>query len=188
MEENKQFNSHMFENIYKDLEIDINKLGCVMLDIVPLENIPVNEEYLYYARDKSHFWIDGLVVNKVGHITILYGLLKSAVKWAKYVRQVLKGWAVSSIQVEDIGFFESPIKEEPYYCIVAFAKMTDELIEGKQRLELLPHINIFTEYKPHVTLAYIKKDEQARDFVIEYFRVLLNGEIIKLKEELNLGK
>lgn len=188
MEDNKQLNSHMFENIYKELNIDINNLGCVMLDVFPQENISVNEEYLYYARNKDHFWIDGLVINKVGHITILYGLLESAIKWKKYVRQVLKGWSVASIEVEDIGFFESPIREESYYCIVAFAKVTDELVEGKQRLELLPHINIFTEYKPHVTLAYVKKDEKARDFVIDYLRSLLKGRTMKLKEELNLGK
>ena len=188
MKDNKQLNSHMFENIYKDLVIDVNKLGCVMLNVVPQENVSVNEEYLYYAKNKDHYWIDGLVINKVGHITILYGLLESALKWEKYVRQVLKGWSVASIEIEDVGFFESPMPDEPYYCIVAFVKVTDKLLEGKQRLELLPHINTFTEYKPHVTLAYVKKDEKARDFVIEYFESLLKGRTVKLKEGLNLGK
>ena len=32
----KQLNSHQFEQVYKDLGIDLDELGCIMADVVPL--------------------------------------------------------------------------------------------------------------------------------------------------------
>lgn len=184
----KQLNAHEFEEIYNNLKINLDTLGCVMLDIKPIENVDIDKAYLYYAKDKKKFWIDGLTVDKGGHITLLYGLLKSATLWKDYIKKVLKGWSIASVKIEDVGFFESPYKDEPYYCIVAFVEMTDKLLEGHDRLEFLPHINTYVGYKPHITLAYVKKDDNVKNLVIKQFRSLLKGKNIKLKEEINFGK
>lgn len=194
----KQLGSHDFENIYQELGINLNKLGCVMLDTEPIyNNTEVDEEEykgfyyiepscLYYTEDEDKKWINGWVAEKHPHITLLYGLMKKASDYEDQIKEVLKGWEYKKAEIEDIGFFESPYKEEPYYCIVAHIKVTPELLEGHQRLELLPHINTFAGYKPHMTIAYIKKDEKLRDELIKDLKSCLVGRKMCI-EELNLG-
>ena len=182
----RQLNSHMFEAVYKGLKINLDTLGCIMLDIEP-KNIHIPSlGWLYYAKDKKKFWIDGYVFNKVAHLTLLYGLLDSGKKWEKHIKEVLKGWEFNTVVVESIGYFDSPYKDEPYYCIVAHIKVTEPLLEGHQRLEFLPHINTFNGYKPHITLAYVKKKGYIKDDVIRIFSSLI-GKRLKVKS-LNYGK
>ena len=181
-----QLNSHLFEPVYKALKINLDTLGCIMLDVFPVKGIEIKEDWLYYTKDKKKFWIDGFTFNKIAHLTLLYGLLKSGQTWKKYVKAVLKGWEMDTIEIENIGYFNSPYKDEPYYCIVAHVKVTDLLMEGHQRLEFLPHINTFSGYKPHITLAYVKKDEKIRDSVIAMFNNMV-GYKLPIKG-LNYGK
>lgn len=68
-------------------------------------------------------------------------------------------------------------KNDPYYCVVAHIKVTQELMEGHERLEFLPHINTFNGYKPHVTIAYVKKDEVLRDGVIALFKGIVGKKL-----------
>ena len=181
----KNINARTFNQIYKDLEIDLDNLGCVMIDVEPVKGIEVNEDWLFYSKHQSRFWIDGYVF-KNPHLTLLYGLMDSAQDWSKHVEAVLADWKFSEVTVADIGYFDSPYEDEAYYCIVAHIEVTPELMEGHQRLELLPHINTFTGYKPHITLAYVKKDEAIRDNVISMFKNMI-GYKLPIKG-LNLGK
>ena len=181
-----ELNSHLFEDIYKELNINLDKFGCIMLDIEPIQGIEIKEKWLYYAKDKDKFWIDGFTFKKIAHLTLLYGLLENGLKWKKYVKQVLDGWELPNVVIEKIGYFDSPYKDEPYYCIVAHVKVTNKLLEGHQRLEFLPHVNTFTGYKPHITLAYIKKDELIRDSIIKLFENMVNYKLPV--KEINFGK
>ncbi len=164
-----------------------------MLDLEPLSNM-YSIEYegaqiaLYYSQNKERFWIDGWVCDKDPHITLLYGLLEKGKVYESYIGQVLKGWQLDEVEIEDISFFESPYPDEPYWCLVAHIKTTDALLEGHQRLEFLPHVNTFTGYKPHMTIAYLDKrqGEEYRDRMIEDFRKLWNGKKLKVKST-NLG-
>lgn len=190
----KQLNSHNFEQVYKWLGINLDKLGCIMLDVIPLKNMYSIEidgagVALYYAKNKTRFWIDGWVVGKVAHITLLYGLLEEGRNYEPHIQKVLEGWKMKNVEVDHIGYFDSPYKDEPYYCIVAHIKVTPELLEGHQRLEFLPHINTFAEYKPHMTIGYIRKDkgEAYRDTMIKQFNSLWAGKKMKIKESINLG-
>ena len=112
------------------------------------------QDDLYYSENFP--WVKGLVLNKNPHITLLYGLLES-VK-LEHVETVLKGWNPPKFEIDYYDYFESPNDEE-YYCIIGKIKLTPEILEAHQRLSLLPHINTFFEYKPHLTIAYIKKDK-----------------------------
>ena len=182
-----QLNSHQFEEVYKILGINLDTLGCIMLDIKPIEATFIDDNILYYAKDKKKFWINGYVFNKTAHLTLLYGLLESGLKQKKLIDVVLNGWRMDSIEVEAISSFDSPYKDEPYYCIVAKVKTTDNLLEGHRRLEFLPHINTFTGYKPHLTLAYIKKDLRKRGEIIADFYSLLVAKKLEVKG-INYGK
>lgn len=190
----KQIKSHSYPKVYEGLGFNLSTLGCVMLDVEPLESmysIAVDgaESVLYYAKDKSRFWIDGWIADKVAHVTLLYGLLETAKNYKWHIEQVLKDWSLEDVTISDIGFFDSPYEDEPYYCIIAHIETTPKLIEGHQRLELLPHINTFAGYKPHMTIAYIKKDqgEKHRDDMIAKFKEIWVGKKLKVRPELNLG-
>ncbi len=182
----KQLNSHLFKSVYEGLKINLDTLGCIMLDVEPVRGIEIKEDWLYYAKDKKKFWIDGFTFNKIAHLTLLYGLLESGVKWKNYVDAVLKDWKIDSVEVASIGYFNSPYKDELYYCIIAHIGVTDNLMEGHQRLEFLPHINTFNGYSPHITLAYVKKNDQIRDSVIAMFKNMI-GYKLPIKN-LNYGK
>jgi 2'-5' RNA ligase len=189
-----QLNSHQFEGIYKTLDINLDKLGCVMLDIEPLNNMWSIEQdgagiALYYSKNKDRKWIDGWIVNKVAHITLLYGLLDNAHNWENIIDMALWDWKLDEVEIDHIGYFDSPYEDENYYCLVAHIKVTDELMEGHQRLELLPHINTFTGYKPHMTICYLDKSqgEGYRDTMIKHFNECWAGKKLKVKEGLNLG-
>lgn len=188
----KQLSSHQFKKVYEELRINLSNLGCVMLDLEPLKNMWEEEGVsiaLYYAKDKTRFWIDGWVADKAPHVTLLYGLLNKTGYIKDHIEMVLEGWNLKEVEIEDIGYFNSPYDDEPYWCIVAHIKTTPELIEGHQRLEFLPHINTFAGYKPHMTICYLKKEqgEKYRDTMIKEFKKLWIGKKLKVSKEVNLG-
>jgi hypothetical protein len=183
-------NSNDFRDMYKKLGINQDKLGCIMLNI-DKDAIPeLPEEFkdlLYTSKNKERFWIKGFVGGDEPHCTLLYGLMESGKKNKKYVDKVLGDWKPDAIKVASIGFFDSPYKDDPYYCIVAHLEVTDNLLEGRSRLELLPHINTFPGYKAHVTIAYIEKNDDAKKKIIKHYKDTLVGKKLKV-DGLNYGK
>ena len=169
-----ELSSYQFQPIYKQLGIDTKKLFAVMLDIdssgIELPEIP--EEYLYTSKDPKKSWIKGYVAKEGMHCTLLYGLLENV--QIDQVKEVLKGWTVPKLQITNISKFDSKDGED-YYCVIGEVDITPELTEGHDRLEFLPHINTFPGYKAHVTLAYIKKDNDILEEVINELSDKLTG-------------
>lgn len=185
----QEINANQFREMYAEMNINIDKLGCIMLDVDGgvIPKIP-NEDYLYFSNNPDRFWIKGFVAGHTPHVTLLYGLLQSGnTVYRKQVENVLKGWDIKDIELDHVSFFESPYTDEPYYCIVAHIRVTSELLEGNQRLQLLPHINTFPAYKPHITIAYIKKDGMIRSDVIDYYNKNLVSVDFRVKG-INFGK
>jgi 2'-5' RNA ligase len=184
----KQHSAHQFKELYKDLDIDLSALGCVMADVYPITIEKFSEPYEFYtSTDPKKHWIKGWVADKNPHVTLLYGLLSPAKKIAKQIKTVLKGWTLSSVKVESVEYFDSPYPEEEYYCIIAKISLTPSILEAHQRLQFLPHINTFAGYVPHVTLCYIKKDSKQRDALIEALTPQLVGKELLIRSNLNLG-
>lgn len=184
----KQLSSHNFKEIYQWLGIDLNKLGCLMLDTEPIktEYYQIMQDGIttyfpeYKAKNKDRFWIDGYVADKNSHITLLYGFLTEAINYKPHIEKVLNNWSLESVKISDIGYFESPYEDEPYYCIVAHIEVSEKLLEGHRRVEFLPHINTFTGYKPHISIAYIIKDEAIRDDFIAHLKKEWVGKELKI--------
>lgn len=175
----KELNAHDFEAMYEKLGINLDKLGCVMLETNTIDMPEIFKyeipEAFYTAKNPDHFWIDGYVADKTPHVTLLYGLLTPAYEQEENIETVLEGWKIETVTIKDFGFFDSPMKDEEYFCIVAHIEVTPVLQEGHDRLEFLPHINTFMGYKPHITIAYIKKDVEVRDRIINDLNKLFAG-------------
>jgi hypothetical protein len=163
-------NANHFREMYEELGINIDKLGCIMLDLDGSQIPKIQDEsVLYFTTHPDRTWIRGFVGAKP-HMTLLYGLMASGrTSWKNEVDKVLDGWSVDAVNIKQVSYFESPYEDEPYYCLVGHVLITSNILEGHRRLEFLPHINTFPEYKAHVTLAYIQKDPDVREELITYF-------------------
>lgn len=153
--------AHQYKEVYDDLGIDLNKLGCVMLGVETIDTSFIKDEDLYYAKNPDLFWVNGRAEGN-SHITLKYGLLNTVRR--SHVYKVIDGLPLPERLVgQRITKFESPIPDEPYECIVLQIS-TDPAMSGAaelrdlhNHLNYLPHVNTFPDYKPHVTLAYVRK-------------------------------
>lgn len=178
----KQLSAHQFDEVYKDLGYSLDKLGCIMLDLEPL-NFKVNEDALYYAKDKKRFWINGNVAGKTPHVTLLYGLLRTGEEYRKHVDIVLPTDKLpKEVVIDRVDYFDTPPNvDEDYYCVVAHLKVTPALQEAHDRLQFLPHIDTFTGYKAHFTLCYIKKNERTRNAIVGALNAKYAGKTVRAK-------
>lgn len=159
--------AHQYNDIYDEFGIDLRTLGCVMLGVEAPDTSFIKDEDLYHTNDPKKFWIDGRVQGS--HVTLKYGLLPMVKR--KHVDRVLEGHPLPiMLNGYGIEMFPSPYPDEPYECIVSLIDTTPQWDEGlmalHNQLNYLPHINTFPDYKPHVTLAYVRKgwyDEQCND-------------------------
>jgi hypothetical protein len=128
------------------------KLGCVMVE-VPVSNWNeitsiINKDDLYEVEGENY----GIQDNP--HLTLLYGLKPNITK--EQVEQVLEksvdGEKIE-IEIENIGLFEND-----NFDVVKFnIKKTEQLQKLFDSLSELPNENTFPDYKPHMTIAYVKK-------------------------------
>ncbi len=180
--------SYSFPQVYEDLGINVQMLGCIMLNTEPLKvSDVIDKDHLYFAADPAQYkFVNGIVSETVPHVTLLFGLMRSGPEMKKHVDAVLDDWTLPALEVEEVSFFESKIPTEPYYCLIAKIKTSDELLEGNARLRLLPHVDTFPEYHPHITLAYIKKDETLRDLYIDLLNTKFKDNSVEPKD-INYG-
>lgn len=164
--------AHDFEEVYTDLGINLKTLGCVMLGTEVPDTSFIKDEDLYYTHNPELFWVNGRAMGN-SHITLKYGLLPEVRR--KHVDKVIDGLPLPE-RLSGTGLmkFDSPYPDEPYDCIVleigkyAWTPGAEELMDLHNHLNYLPHINTFPDYKPHVTLAYVRKgwyDEHIDDLV-----------------------
>lgn len=141
-----------YPDLYKDIDIDTKNLGCIMINT---EMIPV-AQYIKDGQDDiySEGNHSGLVGEEKPHATLLFGLLENGNTWKDKVDQVLEDWELPTVTIEEVTHFEL----EDSNVIIGLLKKTPELIDGHERLTLLPHVSTHSEYLPHISLAYIKKD------------------------------
>lgn len=110
-------------------------------------------------------------------------LLRTGTEMERHVSAVLEGWVLPDITIKEVSFFYGHGGE--YITIIALVDVSDGLKEGHQRLSLLPHVNTFGEYKPHITLAYVKASADWTTFVANLDKKF-RGQPVKVKS-INLG-
>lgn len=149
-----------YPELYEGMDIDFNSLGCIMMDT---EKIPVAQYIKNPDEDlfEKEGWGGGLAGEDSAHVTLLYGLLENGNIWKDKVDMLLKGWELPSVTIEEVSYFDLGDS----YAIIGLVEKTPELVDGHERLTLLPHINTFSEYHPHITLAYIKHDVDPQKWI-----------------------
>jgi len=169
-----QIASRDYPELYDDIDIDTDDLGCIMLNLEPMEVLKHVEGLEDEVFENPKFDQGAIPAETVPHVTLLYGLLENGNKWKEKVDLLLKDWKLESVKIDHVGFFETPDS----YAIVAHLEKTDELVDGHERLTLLPHINTFSEYLPHMTLAYVKLEANPEPWVKALGKVY-NGKTVK---------
>jgi len=83
------------------------------------------------------------------HVTVLYGLHTND---PDPVREIASEWSPFSITLGEISKFESD-----NYDVIKVAVSGSELHKANKSLQKLDYTSTFKDYKPHCTLAYVKK-------------------------------
>jgi 2'-5' RNA ligase len=129
--------------------------GCVMAMLDPSEFASLLTEIAYtdtYTTNESY--ASGKVTDQ--HITLLYGLEKTVT--TQIIQEKLDGtFDDTEIFLDHLTVFKPEGKE--YEVLVIECKPTDNILEANSILRDLPYQNNHPDYKPHVTLAYLKKGE-----------------------------
>lgn len=128
------------------------KLGCVMVE-VPVSNwkeitSSINQEDLYEVKGEKY----GIQDNP--HLTLLYGFNSEISKEQvqSILEEVTNGHKIE-IDIEDIDIFEN----ENFDVVKFNVKKTEQLQSLYDALNELPNENTFPDYRPHMTIAYVKK-------------------------------
>ncbi|WP_081637179.1 phage portal protein family protein [Gordonia terrae] len=169
--------SRDFPDLYDGTGVNPDDLGCIMLDVEPmdvLKHLPEDSHADLVDASSRHDHAMGAVAEKEAHVTLLYGLLENGNVWKDKVDAVLSDWKLDKVKIAEVGFFETPDS----YAVIAHVELTDDLVDGHERLTLLPHIQTFSEYKPHITLAYVDKDADVAPWV-EALGSAYNGTTVK---------
>jgi 2'-5' RNA ligase/phage gp29-like protein len=174
---NAQISSRDIPDLYEGTGVDPDQLGCIMVDVETLpvlEHVPDDFADDLVEATTRHDHQMGAVAEDEAHVTLLYGLLENGNVWKDKVDAVLDGWSMDKVEIEEVGYFETPDS----FAVIAHVKLTSELVDGHERLTLLPHIQTFSEYHPHITLAYVSKDADIDDWV-DYLGTAYNGKTVK---------
>lgn len=136
-------------DLYARLGVNMDRLGCVMLDTAPIDVHDMFPDSFWYYGDLPGRRTGG--PEREGHVTLLFGLMENAHTWREYVDDVLEGWEPPSVlEVSNFEIFPG----SGYEVVVGRIRNDAELRDAHDRLSRLPHINTFP-YKPHITVGYV---------------------------------
>ena len=173
---------HEFKQVTEALGIYPNELGAVMLDFDPINDQIMPGEWEYYSPNQEEWWIKGWVGHKA-HLTLRHGLLKKGYELADEIAYLTKDLQFPSVNVIDATHFIDP--GSPYAAIVLKVAENPLLMELHRRLSYLPHIDTYTPWVPHVTVAYVHADH-ALQAALRVNKVLY-GRVLNPRR-LNLGE
>lgn len=177
----KKVTAYDFPQIYFRQGMKLGNFGCIMLDVQP---VPVThildkpKDWFYFSQNPMLRYVKGPVAETSAHATLLFGLTpdeNAGVKQKNSVDELLDGLDLSKVTVDHVDSFPAQFGE-PYACVVAKLKTNGDLGEANRRLRFLPHIDTFVDYVPHVTLAYVSKDDL--DFTLEKLTDALSEETL----------
>lgn len=125
--------------------------GCVMAQIdkesIKKHYPEISEEELYIENEDDYGFEDE------PHVTALYGLHSDKIE-DNQIKEICEKYENIDIQLKDISMFNNE-----KYDVLKFGVESKSLRKMNEELTQLPHSSDFPDYKPHVTIAYLKKGE-----------------------------
>lgn len=146
-------NANEFPDVYEDLGVRTWAMGCLMLDTTkPYLDLELHDGDEHISEDPRKRFVKG--ATKDWHVTARYGFLDSVRK--RHIDAVLEGFELpTELVIDHYSVFPSTDPEEPYDCVVA--RVQDiRLNRLNEQLSVLPNVNTFVEYKPHITIGYFR--------------------------------
>lgn len=143
--------------------MDTTDLECVMIGVPSFDIEKAvgtdlwDPEALFYGDIPKLKYAQGAVAEESAHLTLLFGIHPSD-DYEMSVRTVLEPWDLPDILINKISYFPSRIEGQNYIAIIAEVVKSAALIGGRKLLETLDYSDEFDEYRPHITLAYVKTD------------------------------
>ena len=132
-------------------ESESYEFGCAMIE-VPFDDWSqiagmIDPEDVYEVEgDRSY----GIQDNP--HVTVLYGLHSSVS--VEDLKQAISGFSEELVvAVDGIGVFEN----EDFDVVKMNVVPSGGLLRLNEMVSALPNSNEYPEYKPHITIAYVKK-------------------------------
>lgn len=158
------------QKVYEDLGILPDYRGCIMLrtDAIKVSDV-IDADDLYYGDPVENKYAHGAASESMPHVTLLCGLMQSGNEVKKHVDTLLEDVDLPDVEIAGVDYFGSEEDENEYYCIIAKLVVTPQLLEANANLRKLPHIDLFPNYNPHISLAYVKKETT---LLSDYVRVL----------------
>jgi hypothetical protein len=135
-------------------EQEDKKYGCLMVKLnndlsnkfKQFANNNIKEENLYKSKKLSY--VNG--IPNTTHCTILFGMVEENIDEIKKYCHPIK------MKLGKICKF--PSKDEPYDCLYIEGISKDAIELNKELREKFENYQTFPEYKVHITLCYVKKD------------------------------
>lgn len=171
-----------YKEVTDKLGIYPAELGCVMLDFEPITDEIIPPAWEYYSPKQEFWWVKGVVSDRA-HLTLKYGLLQKAYELKDEIEALVGDLSLPKAQVVGATQFRQP--NDPYSAVVLKIDENPELLEFSRRLSYLPHIDTFTPWVPHVTIAYVHAEHAPA--AIEMVNSALYGRTL-IPRELDLGE
>lgn len=129
---------------YSSVHVDVPK--PLADEIVDWGRTHVTDEDIYVTQRDPTFGREDEI-----HITILYGL---HAEQPDVVRELLQKHGPVKVRLGKVGVFTNPFK----FDVVMIEAVSDELKMLNETLtQNVRHTNKYGVYRPHVTIAYVKK-------------------------------
>jgi hypothetical protein len=140
-----------YQEFIKEEKSANHDFGCVMLDLdVPNWNeitSIIDPNDLYEVSDDSTY---GLQTDP--HVTVLYGL-HGDIDDSK-VAEIINKWKYQDLDLEITGL--DNFKNDNFEVVKFSVNPTQNLQDFNRDLSQLPNSNELPEYKPHITVGYVK--------------------------------
>lgn len=108
------------------------------------------------------------------HYTVFYGLKEESISKAAQ-RTILN--LPAQVKIEDIEIFE----QEEYNICVGLLEKNLKIMKLHESLLKLPHYaQQFSDYKPHITLCYLKKETDYSE-IVDLFRKNLVDKVLRVE-------
>ena len=129
--------------------------GCVMLDC----KIDKWEENHLEGIDERDLYIDpeddDFGYNEEPHVTLLYGIHEDEIDPEVIMEVIKKDMKPVTVTISEIDVFEN----DEYDVVKYNVPVTKQLRKYRNMMENFPYTDDYPEYKPHITIAYVKSGE-----------------------------